>query len=97
MFVDVSGDFAVGSQCGGEKESDFSLLEDITRAIAGSGLGAAIPEDLISENVAIEMRGLFGVADVEFYEIRSVDRKGVGYLFRCRKCRGSHDFSGFAR
>src|SRR5206468_7292486 len=97
VLMDVRGDLAVRSERGGEHQSHLPLRENVARSVACAGLGAAVSDDLVAEDASIELRRLLGVADVELYEIRSVDRKGICDLFRCRKCRGSHDFSGFRR
>jgi hypothetical protein len=95
VLVDVGGDLAVWPQRSRQNEADLSLLQDVARAIARSRFGTSIGEDFIAEHSPVEVCGLLRVTDIELDEVRSVDRKGVGELIRCRKCRGAHDFSGF--
>jgi len=94
VFVDVRRDVAVGSECRGQYQPDLALSQNVAGSITRTGLRPAIRNDAVAEYVAVELRGLLGVADVKLYEIRSVDRKGVSDLLGRRKCRCPHDFSG---
>jgi hypothetical protein len=93
VLVDVRCDVAVWPQSGGENQSDLVLLQHVTGAVPRPGLGAAVGEDLVPEDAAIEVGRLLGVTDVKLDEICPVDGKGVRDLLRCRKCRGAHGFS----
>src|SRR5690349_985369 len=97
VLVHVGRDVAVRPQRSGENDSDFVLDDHVAGTITRTGLGPAISYDFVAKNLAIKLRGLLCIPDVELDEIRPVDREGVGDLLRCRKCRGSHDFSGSTR
>ena len=97
VFVDVSGNLAVGSQRRRQNDSDFILHYDVAGAIPRARLRPPVSYDFVPKNLSVELRGLLCVTDVKLDEIRSVDREGIGNLLRCRKCRGSHDFSGSTR
>src|SRR6266576_2336359 len=93
VLVDVGRDVAVRPQRGRQHQPHLALSQNVAGAIARSRLRAAVGDDLIAKDIPIELRRLLGVTDVKLYEIRSVDRKGIGDLLRCPKCRCSHDFS----
>src|SRR5437868_11815581 len=95
VFVDVRRDVTVRPERSRQDQPDFALGQYVAGTVACSGFRSTIRDDPVAEDAAVKLRRLLGITDIELYKIRSVDRKGVSDLFRCRKCRGSHDFSGF--
>jgi hypothetical protein len=70
----------IGCQGGGEEQSNLVLLQEIAGSITGSGLGAAVCQELEPECCTIVVAGLLGVADIELDEVGPIDREGVGGL-----------------
>ena len=80
---DVLGDRVAGDERTREHEPKTVLRDDVGGAIVNAGLGPGVGERLEAECRAIEVCGLFGVADIEFEVIEFERVEGAGRRGRC--------------
>ena len=74
----VLGDLVIAGQGAGQHEPDPALLEHTRDAVPAAGLQAAVGGLGEAEGVAVVVRGLSGVADIQLEVIDAVHRHHVG-------------------
>ena len=77
MLVDMIGDRVLRPHRRGQHEGQLVLSDDVARADLAAGFGSGISEALKAKRGLVKMRGLLGVADIEFDVIGALERQEI--------------------
>src|SRR5205085_2569024 len=77
MFLNVIGDFVVRPKGRGQDKRQLVLANGVARAIFDTRFRSAVGQTLETEYTLVEVRGLFGVANIKFNVVRAFERQKI--------------------